>query len=748
MYFLVLTLCVLSDFTAHKSGALIPTDNMFMQCSSSQDEPGTPGLGEWTGHGPWGGKVNVLVTAWNNDSIVLAGCGDYYAPDIGGVFKSTDGGITWAETELFPINVTDICSGGPQAPNSFYAATRTGLYLSQDLGETWTVIAGLDSSHVIAIGASYGDGDILIAGLGNLEGVRRTDDGGITWDGVGLSTGYMNGFGCDPIHPDTMYIASTFMGGGHALFRSTDAGVSWRPIGPSGYGWGLLVAPFGTGETILLTTSDGFYMTENYGTDWELVVEGSSYAPAACDGTNLYAPVISDGGVYESTDHGQIWTLNTQGIYSSYWQAGTATSIGFLAGHLGGVYRTSTPGENYTVSQNGIGNGYFYSLSYTSSNNTLLAGGYMHGLWKSNDLGATWEIVIPGPGNWSICDIAPESDQHYNGPVRYAATYDGIYRSEDEGDNWEEAGLPGIAFSSVAFHPSNEDNAWAGAFENGVYYTTDGGSTWTWGTGLPCAFYPAIELMENLSGDIRILVSYQSDGDGVYYSDDGGASYTEVYVPGSNHPDLSANWGTPVDPVVYLTADTGIWRSFDYGETWSCCTSPYVMSWEVLGTIGANVFSGDDGCGVQWSADFGETWQPLSTGIEGKVLWDIVYGASPNQLFASLKGLGVFELTDNQLEILTDNQLRIVESEDYDHLSIYPSSNPVISSVSFIVTGNENANGELSIFSPAGRIVFSREIVAENEPVWQPGEEIPEGVYLVRFTSGSETASSKLVLIR
>ena len=735
------TFLMLSISTREESTSILFSDLFKMHYSHSPSNPVISGTGEWTSQGPWGGKINVLETAWANDSVVLAGCGYQYAPETGGVYKSVDGGITWYETELSPVEVTDICSGGPQAPNSFYAATRTGLYLSNNLGETWSILPGLDSSYVISIGASYGNPDVLIAGLGNLEGVRRTADGGITWSEVGLYNFSMNGFGCDPIHPDTMYITASNIGGGYALCRSTDEGVSWERFGPLADSSNLLVAPFGTGETILVTTYDGYYMTQNYGDDWELVVQGQSYAPAACDGVNLYAPVISKGGVYESSDSGQTWALNTQGINasSSYWKAGVTTSAGYLAGHEGGIYRSVSPDQEYTVSQTGISNGYFYCLSYTSSTNTLLAGGYMHGLWKSTDMGASWDIVLPGPENWSICDIAPESDLNYIGSVRYCATYGGLFKSEDAGETWENLGLDNIGFSSITFDPSNPDNVWAGSFADGVFYSSDGGYSWAYGTGLPDASFPAIELIEKPNGDLRILVSYQNEGDGVYYSDDAGASYTEVSVPGAIHPDLSVNNETPIGPVVYLATDVGVWRSSDYGESWLNCSGPSGFFWEVLGTFGMNLFSGDGNGGVLWSSDMGGSWHSLSTGVESKELWDIVYGASYNQLFASFKGFGVYELTDSQLSI--------EESQGEEFLSIHPSCNPVTSSVHFTFTGLDDSPADLSIYSTDGRMILESEVF-EDGLQWSPDEGTPAGVYLVKLLSLGRIATNKIVLLR
>ncbi len=688
------------------------------------------GQGEWTGNGPWGGNVKALAASPGDNDLVLAACGFSMASDAGGVWRSADGGLTWESTGLFGIQVNDACA----APDSkFYAATRTGLYVSEDGGVTWSTVSGMPSSYVIGIGVSPADPNLLIAGLAGNTGIRRSADGGATWEEVGLSTGFMKGFGCDPDHPDTMYVAMS--GLSRPLYRSTDGGASWSPMGPEGSGWGLLVAPFGTGETIILTHSDGFYVSQDHGATWDLAVSGGSYAPAVCDGENLYAPVNSAAGVYESTDGGQTWNLNTSGIVASYWQAGCASSAGYLAGHYGGVYRTPGPGETYAVSQQGIGNTFIHAVAYSASTGTLFAGGEYHGLWRSSDQGANWDIVFPGPGNWTIYDIQPRSDLHYQGPVMYMATAGGVYRSDDHGDSWAPAGFQGTQVTAVAFDPGDPDRAWAGTAAAGVHYTTDGGRTWTAGSGLPFALYPSIELMDVPDRGLRILVSFQQSGTGVYRSDDGGAAYTAVPVPGSYHPGLSARWGD--DPAAYLATDGGIYRSWDRGETWEPCPGSSGLSWAVLGERNEHVFNATGSNGVVWSPDQGNTWQPLNTGIEGRCVWDLTYGATPAQLFAGLRGFGVVELTEDQLGIQGDTP---------GAFRLTASPNPSRGSVSMAVAGPFGGTVVLRVYDSAGRLAASLEDTGRGA-VWIPEPGTPAGLYLIRASGSGRTATARVVLL-
>ena len=737
MLLLLCAVTVTMFFVQPETGCAVPSEFPSIQGYLPVEEPVTPGIGEWTGSGPWGGNLRGLAVSGSDNDIVMAGCGFSMAPDAGGVWRSTDGGVTWSETNLVSIQVNKVCSGGSAAPNSFYASTRTGLYSSADNGVAWNIVS---AGYFLAVGVNSEDPDLLIAGFSSNTGIRRSTNGGDSWKSVGLNTGFMKGFGCDPEHPDTMYVAMS--GLSSALYRSVDGGVSWSPIGPSSSGWGVLVAPFGSGAVIILSTSDGFYMSSDYGASWNLVVSGASYAPAVCDGTNLYAPVIAAGGVYESTDQGEIWNLNSQGITASFWQAGCASSVGYLAGHRGGIYRTDAPEGAYAVSQQGIGNTYIHAVSYAVSTGTLLAGGDAHGLWKSTDDGVSWDIITPGPASWTIFDIAPKTEDYYSGEVRYLATSGGVFRSDDAGSNWVPAGLSATSISSVAFDPSDPDIAWAGTSTAGVFYTTNGGDNWILGTGSAAGLYPSIELIELTAGELRILVAFQQNGDGVYYSDDGGASYTMTTVPGSYLPDLAMSPHTGGSgPTVFLATDGGIYRSFDRGESWDACPGSSGLFWSVKGSQCNSVFSGTSGTGARWSPDDGDTWQLLNTGIENRVVWDIAQGQDQGQLFAGLRGFGVVELTDPGLGIETGGY-----AEPFITLTVSP--NPATSAVSFIVAGLTEGTAQISVYSSAGRLVHRQNTIAGSESGWSPGLEVPTGVYLVRASCSGRTADSKLILVK
>ncbi len=106
MTVLMCVICALTGFIEMETGSVIPSDNPVLNGYAQTGTPLPPGEGTWSPIGPWGGNVKALAVSPVDDTIVLAGCGFSMASDAGGVFKSTDGGETWAAGELFPFRST------------------------------------------------------------------------------------------------------------------------------------------------------------------------------------------------------------------------------------------------------------------------------------------------------------------------------------------------------------------------------------------------------------------------------------------------------------------------------------------------------------------------------------------------------------------------------------------------------------------------------------------------------------------
>lgn len=125
----------------------------------------------------------------------------------------------------------------------------------------------------------------------------------------------------------------------------------------------------------------------------------------------------------------------------------------------------------------------------------LLVGYATGGLWRTLDLGTSWEPVFEGQSAFGIGDFDVSADgqtiwvgtgENNSQRTSYAGT--GVFKSTDAGKSWKNVGLrESHHIGKVVIDPRREDTVWVASIgplysdggERGVFRTTDGGKTWT-----------------------------------------------------------------------------------------------------------------------------------------------------------------------------------------------------------------------------------------------------------------------------
>ena len=146
-----------------------------------------------------------------------------YAATGGAIFGSNDYGDNWTPLAIIPFAYTLLID--PNAPNTIYVgsggpyADNGGIYKSTDWGITWATI-GLEEHAISSLVGRFGTGNTIYAGTGakfmetNGTGVFRSTDSGISWEPMhsGLSSPFILSMLLDPASPNTIYAGT--MGGG------------------------------------------------------------------------------------------------------------------------------------------------------------------------------------------------------------------------------------------------------------------------------------------------------------------------------------------------------------------------------------------------------------------------------------------------------------------------------------------------------------------------------------------------------
>lgn len=230
------------------------------------------------------------------------------------------------------------------------------------------------------------------------------------------------------------------------------------------------------------------------------------------------------------------------------------------------------------------------------------------GVWKTVNSGTTWQPVFDSQGSYSIGCVALDPNNHHvvwvgtgeNNNQRSVAYGDGVYKSVDGGQNWENVGLKNSEhIGKIMIDPANSDIVYVAAYgplwsaggDRGVYKTTDGGKTWS----------AVLQISEHTG--ISDLVMDPRDSNTLYAAAHQRRRHVFTYISGG--------------------PESAIYKSTDGGATWSKKTKGLPSDTD-LGRIGlaispvnpdyvfAIVEAGDEKGGFFRSANRGETWEKLS----------------------------------------------------------------------------------------------------------------------------------------
>ncbi len=262
------------------------------------------------------GETWTSVNAGLGDRFILclhADGGAVYAGTVrGGVFRATDDGNAWEPMTagLRAVEVKALLTGH----GALYAGTGNGVYRFDGAARRWAVVApGLEQTLVTSL-AVTNDRRVFAGTAG--RGVRRLEaagPGAARWAPAGRP------FADPKEHLPQTYIrvlavsreqhlfAGTFDGG---VFRSRDAGETWRPVGrslPNDSIRGLVV----TATALFAGTGRGIFAMTHPGrnADWAPVNDGltvlSVQAMIGAPGGDLYAG--TGAGAFRSSDAGAHW---------------------------------------------------------------------------------------------------------------------------------------------------------------------------------------------------------------------------------------------------------------------------------------------------------------------------------------------------------------------------------------------------------------------------------------------------------
>ena len=235
------------------------------------------------------------------------------------------------------------------------------------------------------------------------------------------------------------------------------------------------------------------------------------------------------------------------------------------------------------------------------------------GVWKTENAGISWENISDDYFNVGTIGAIAVADSDVNtiyvgtgeAPIRGVTTShgDGMYKSTDAGRTWDHIGLPEAGqIARIIVHPDDADlvyvavqgQIWGPSEERGVYRSTDGGETWeailqvddeTGATDLtmdpsnPRIIYAA--MWEH--GRKPWFIKSGGTQGGIFKTTDGGDTWDKLEgglpeLIGKVGVDVSASEPNRIYAIIEAELDKGgLWRSDDYGETWTLLNNDRIL---------------------------------------------------------------------------------------------------------------------------------------------------------------------------
>jgi hypothetical protein len=612
----------------------------------------------WTPVNDFAGNLSIssIVISHANPNVMYASTGEGFfnidAVRGAGIFRSTDGGVTWAQlpstnptlgTQWYYINRLVM---HPSNANILLAATNQGLYRTTDGGTTWSLSTSpqqrvpdvqfnpLDGNKAVMGSASFTTGSLMYS-----------IDAGATWLASNLIASGRAEIAFS--RQANVVYASVDMNNGE-IYRSADNGATWalraRLGHLGGQGWydnALWVDPIDSNH--LIAGGIDLFRSTNGGLSWTQISQWWA---------------VNSGSVH--ADHHVI-------VNSLSYNGSTNRTVYF--GNDGGVYKAqditavTSPVTGWTPLNNGLSITQFYSgAGHNGLNGRIIGGTQDNGSLRNAPAGTNWSAFFGGDGGASAID--PTDGNYIYG--EYVNLQ--IHRSTNGGATQSSYIWPGIAdasnpsrsnfISPFVLDPSNPNTMLAGG--ESVWRSTNvKAATPTWtsimgatGGGGPPSFTSAIAVAPQNSNVLWI----GKNGGQLYKSVNGTvASPTWTQMGAGALPAGRQLLAIHVDSsnanVVYVGfggySQANLWKTTDGGTTWTSIggtlpESP-IRSVTTSPLNPSHVYAATE-VGVFASENAGSAWGTTNDG-PANVSVDQLFWLDATTLVAATHGRGMFKTT-------------------------------------------------------------------------------------------------------
>jgi photosystem II stability/assembly factor-like uncharacterized protein len=649
--------------------ALIPVLAFGEKAKDANEDKGPLHGLEYRSIGPAvGGRVSRVAGVPGDDLTY------YAAIAAGGVWKSVNGGRTWASIfDDQPISSIGSIAVAPSDPNVVWVgsgeanirgnvAEGNGIYRSTDAGETWHHVWSAEG-QIGTMAVHPKNPDVAFAavlgspfGPGPDRGVFRTTDGGKTWQKV-LYKDPDTGASDVCFHPSNPRIlfaglwqtrrfpwGMTSGGPGSSLYISRDAGDTWKKLEGKGLPegiWGRVGVRVAESEpkrvyALIEAEEGGLFRSDNGGKKWTRVSASRGvrqrawyYTTLTIDPANADVVWFPQVSMLKTTDGGKSIRAAKGGgwDYHDVWIDPENTKR-IIVGSDGGVSLSSDGGETWFRANMPIGQ--FYHLSVDTSTPYRVMGslqdfgtasGPSNSLHSGGILSSDWHKVGGGEAGHVVTD-ASDPDIVWAGEylgiiTRYdhrtgEAPHVGIYPDNGSGHGAVDLRYRFQWTAPIVISPHDPKVVYHAA--NVLFKTSDGGQSW-----------------QAISPDLtRDDETRQAWAGGPITGDNTGVEfYCTIFAVAESPIEAGLIWTGSDDGLVHLSGDGG--------QNWSNVTPAGIPEWGTVSAIEASRWDAgtayvvvdahrldDETPYLFKTSDFGRSWKSLTAGLDPEIYLHVV----------------------------------------------------------------------------------------------------------------------------
>jgi photosystem II stability/assembly factor-like uncharacterized protein len=549
---------------------------VFLGTSNGKIFRSTDGGSTWAplnpGLGPYEYVVDTLVQHPKEKDHLYAGAWDLHS-DGGGLFESRDAGLSWKRVMLpLPYSAVRGLSICRNHPERMLIGTLSGAYVSADGGSTWLNVGGSDLQKAESVAIDPVNYRFLYVGTWRLS--YRSTDFGKTWirieRGMALDSDVFS-ISVSKHNPEIVYSSAC-----SGVYRSLNHAQSWTRLKLLSDRFtiraGVVDIDPVDANIVYSGTTEGLFVSKNEGQTWSRLTPGDVIVNAIQidPGNNLRILIGTEyHGILLTNDGGRSWKESNNGFIHkqvSWIAPDSAVSGSFVAGVQsggGGLYRYSGQDKSWTVSQIAPGMRILSFLILPGNRGTLA--GTMEGIYWQREVKGSWTKLAGPISRRTIYSLNADPAN----PVIYAGTDQGIYRSSLETLKFRTPSGSRLSPKTwcIATSKANPEFVYAGT-SIGLLRSWDRGTTWNVVSAWGLPERTTVEALAISPSDKEHLLAGTSVG--LYESHNGGIHWKRVEDPGM---------GGAAGSVLFLDdsgkrilsankSSGGIFYSRDSGQSW------------------------------------------------------------------------------------------------------------------------------------------------------------------------------------